>query len=156
MDPFQTPIVYLKGVGQARAEVLKKELGLANFEDLLRHFPFRYIDRTKFYKVKDIQSDLPYVQVLARVVSKQVVGEKQTKRLVVQSRDDTGTLELVWFKGINWIEKTIVPGTVYIVFGKPGFFNGQAQMAHPEMEIYSPCSGRETLLCSRYIILPKS
>ena len=137
MDPFQTPLVYLKGVGQARAEVLKKELALANFEDLLRHFPFRYIDRTRFYKVKDIQADLPYVQVLARVINKQIIGEKHTKRLVVQSRDDTGTLELVWFKGINWIEKTIIPGSVYIVFGKPGFFNGQAQMAHPEMEIYS-------------------
>ncbi|WPU93648.1 ATP-dependent DNA helicase RecG [Mucilaginibacter sabulilitoris] len=138
MDPFQTPLVYLKGVGQSRAEVLKKELALSNFEDLLRHFPFRYIDRTRFYKVKDIQADLPYVQVLARVTNKQIVGEKHTKRLVVQTRDETGTLELVWFKGINWIEKTIVPGSVYIVFGKPGFFNGQAQMAHPEMEVYSP------------------
>ena len=140
MDPFQTPLVYLKGVGQSRAEVLKKELALSNFEDLLRHFPFRYIDRTRFYKVKDIQADLPYVQVLARVTNKQIVGEKHTRRLVVQTRDETGTLELVWFKGINWIEKTIVPGSVYIVFGKPGFFNGQAQMAHPEMEVYSPAT----------------
>ncbi|MBB6129515.1 ATP-dependent DNA helicase RecG [Mucilaginibacter lappiensis] len=137
MDPFQTPLVYLKGVGQSRAEVLKKELALTNFEDLLRHFPFRYIDRTRFYKIKDVQSDLPYVQVLARIVNKQVIGEKHTKRLVVNAKDDTGLLELVWFKGINWIEKTIVPGQVYIVFGKPGFFNGQVQMAHPEMEVYS-------------------
>ncbi|SDP94467.1 ATP-dependent DNA helicase RecG [Mucilaginibacter sp. OK268] len=143
MDPFQTPLVYLKGVGQSRAEVLKKELALANFEDLLRHFPFRYIDRTRFYKIKDIQSDLPYVQVLARIINKQVVGEKHTKRLVVMAKDDTGLLELVWFKGINWIEKTIVPGQVYVVFGKPGFFNGQAQMAHPEMEVYSPGAQRQ-------------
>lgn len=143
MDPFQTPLVYLKGVGQSRAEVLKKELALANFENLLRHFPFRYIDRTRFYKIKDIQSDLPYVQVLARIVNKQVVGEKHTKRLVVMAKDDTGLLELVWFKGINWIEKTIVPGQVYVVFGKPGFFNGQAQMAHPEMEVYSPGTQRQ-------------
>ncbi|MDR6942708.1 ATP-dependent DNA helicase RecG [Mucilaginibacter pocheonensis] len=140
MDPFQTPLVYLKGVGQSRAEVLKKELALSDFEDLLRHFPFRYIDRTRFYKIKDIQADLPYVQVLARVTNKQIVGEKHTKRLVVQARDETGTLELVWFKGINWIEKTINPGSVYIVFGKPGFFNGQPQMAHPEMELYSPAT----------------
>ncbi|MEZ2337117.1 ATP-dependent DNA helicase RecG [Mucilaginibacter sp. RCC_168] len=143
MDPFQTPLVYLKGVGQSRAEVLKKELALANFEDLLRHFPFRYIDRTRFYKIKEIQADLPYVQVLARIVNKQVVGEKHTKRLVVMAKDDTGLLELVWFKGINWIEKTIVPGQVYVVFGKPGFFNGQAQMAHPEMEVYSPGAQRQ-------------
>lgn len=140
MDPFQTPLVYLKGVGQSRAEVLKKELGLANFEDLLRHFPFRYIDRTRFYKVKDIQADLPYVQVLARIVNKQVLGEKHTKRLVVNAKDDTGILELVWFKGINWIEKTLIPGQVYVIFGKPGFFNGQAQMAHPEMEAYTPAN----------------
>ncbi|WP_419699814.1 ATP-dependent DNA helicase RecG [Mucilaginibacter sp. NFX135] len=143
MNPFQTPLVYLKGVGQSRAEVLKKELALANFEDLLRHFPFRYIDRTRFYKIKEIQADLPYVQVLARIVNKQVVGEKHTKRLVVMAKDDTGLLELVWFKGINWIEKTIVPGQVYVVFGKPGFFNGQAQMAHPEMEVYSPGAQRQ-------------
>src|SRR6201991_3710114 len=140
MDPFQTPLVYLKGVGQSRAEVLKKELALANFEDLLRHFPFRYIDRTRFYKVKDIQADLPYVQVLARIVNKQVLGEKHTKRLVVNAKDDTGILELVWFKGITWIEKTLIPGQVYIIFGKPGFFNGQAQMAHPEMEAYTPAN----------------
>ncbi|MDN3550155.1 ATP-dependent DNA helicase RecG [Mucilaginibacter aquaedulcis] len=140
MDPFQTPLVYLKGVGQSRAEVLKKELGLANLEDLLRHFPFRYIDRTRFYKVKDIQADLPYVQVLARIVNKQVLGEKHTKRLVVNAKDDTGILELVWFKGINWIEKTLIPGQVYVIFGKPGFFNGQAQMAHPEMEAYTPAN----------------
>ena len=140
MDPFQTPLVYLKGAGQSRAEVLKKELGLANFEDLLRHFPFRYIDRTRFYKVKDIQADLPYVQVLARIVNKQIVGEKHTKRLVVNAKDDTGILELVWFKGITWIEKTLIPGQVYVIFGKPGFFNGQAQMAHPEMEAYTPAN----------------
>jgi ATP-dependent DNA helicase RecG len=143
MDPFQTPIVYLKGVGQSRAEVLKKELALFNFEDLLRHFPFRYIDRTRFYKVKDIQADLPYVQVLARITSKQIVGEKHTKRLVVQARDETGVLELVWFKGVNWIEKSLIPGNVYVVFGKPGFFNGQAQMAHPEMELYSATTQRQ-------------
>jgi ATP-dependent DNA helicase RecG len=140
MDPFQTPLVYLKGAGQSRAEVLKKELGLANFENLLRHFPFRYIDRTRFYKIKDIQADLPYVQVLARIVNKQVIGEKHTKRLVVNAKDDTGVLELVWFKGITWIEKTLIPGQVYVIFGKPGFFNGQAQMAHPEMEAYTPAN----------------
>lgn len=138
MDPFQTPLVYLKGVGQSRAEVLKKELELHTFEDLLRHFPFRYIDRTRFYKVREIQEDLPYVQVLARIVSKEIIGEKQSRRLVAKAKDDTGVIELVWFKGINWIEKTIIPGNVYILFGKPGFFNMMPQMAHPEMEPYVP------------------
>jgi ATP-dependent DNA helicase RecG len=138
MDPFQTPLVYLKGAGQSRAEVLKKDLELHTFEDLLRHFPFRYIDRTRFYKVREIQEDLPYVQVLARMISKEIVGEKQSRRLVARAKDDTGIIELVWFKGINWIEKTIIPGKVYILFGKPGFFNMMPQMAHPEMELYVP------------------
>jgi ATP-dependent DNA helicase RecG len=134
---FQTPIEYLRGVGVSRAEVLKKELQIFNFEDLLRHFPFKYIDRTRFYKVKDINADMPYVQVLARLTKKEIIGEKHTKRLVAQAHDDTGSIELVWFQGVKWIEKTLIPGKVYVLFGKPGFFNGKAQMAHPEMELYS-------------------
>jgi ATP-dependent DNA helicase RecG len=135
---FQTPIEYLKGVGLARAEVLKKELQIYNFEDLLKHFPYKYIDRTRFYKIKDIQPDMPYVQVLARVTQKEILGEKHTKRLIVQAKDDTGFIELAWFQGIKWAEKTLVPGKVYVIFGKPGFFNGKTQMSHPEMELYNP------------------
>nr|WP_067053472.1 ATP-dependent DNA helicase RecG [Mucilaginibacter sp. L294] len=135
---FQTPIEYLKGVGLARAEVLKKELQIYNFEDLLRHFPYKYIDRTRFYKIKDIQPDMPYVQVLARVTQKEILGEKHTKRLIVQAKDDTGFIELAWFQGIKWVEKMLVPGKVYVIFGKPGFFNGKTQMSHPEMELYTP------------------
>ncbi|MFI5158141.1 MAG: ATP-dependent DNA helicase RecG, partial [Sphingobacteriales bacterium] len=138
MNPFQTPIEYLKGVGLSRAEVLKKELGIATFEDLLRHFPYKYIDRTRFYKIRDIEPELPYVQIIARISSKELLGEKRTKRLVIQAQDDTGVMELVWFQGIKWMEKTLMPGKAYVIFGKPGFFNGKAQMAHPEMELYSP------------------
>ena len=134
---FQTPIEYLRGVGASRADVLKKELEIFKFEDLLRHFPYKYIDRTRFYKIKDINADMPYVQVLARLTQKEIIGEKHTKRLVAQAHDDTGTIELVWFQGIKWIEKTLIPGKVYVLFGKPGSFNGKAQMAHPEMELYS-------------------
>lgn len=140
MNPFQTPIEYLKGVGLSRADVLKKELGLATFEDLLRHFPYKYIDRTRFYKIRDVEPELPYVQVIARIAKKEVLGEKHTKRLVIQAQDDTGVMELVWFQGIRWIEKALVPGKAYIIFGKPTFFNGKAQMAHPEMELYSPAA----------------
>jgi ATP-dependent DNA helicase RecG len=135
---FQTPIEYLKGVGLSRAEVLKKELQIFNFEDLLKHFPYKYIDRTRFYKIKDIQPDMPYVQILARITHKEIIGEKHTKRLVAQAKDDTGIIELVWFQGIKWVEKTLIPGKVYVIFGRPGFFNSKAQMAHPEMELYSP------------------
>src|SRR5258708_7038220 len=117
--------------------MLKKELKIVNFDDLLRHFPYKYIDRTRFYKIKDIQPDLPYVQVLARLTNIEILGEKHTRRLVAHALDDTGVIELVWFQGIKWIEKTLSVGKVYILFGKPGFFNGKAQMAHPEMEPYS-------------------
>jgi len=140
LNPFQTPIEYLKGVGLSRADVLKKELGLATFEDLLRHFPYKYIDRTRFYKIRDIEPELPYVQVIARISHKELLGEKRTKRLVIQAQDDTGVIELVWFQGIKWMEKTLIPGKAYVIFGKPGFFNGKAQMAHPEMELYSPAT----------------
>jgi len=135
---FQTPVEYLKGAGPSRAEVLKKELGIYNFEDMLRHFPFKYIDRTRFYKIRDIQPELPHVQVIARLTHKEIVGEKHTRRLVAQVQDDTGTMELVWFQGVKWIEKYLVTGKAYIIFGKPGMFNSKAQMAHPEIETYSP------------------
>ncbi|MBS1501666.1 MAG: ATP-dependent DNA helicase RecG [Bacteroidetes bacterium] len=135
---FQTPIEYLKGVGLAKADVLKKELGIATFEDLLRHFPYKHIDRTRFYKVRDIDPELPYVQVLARITAKEVIGEKHSRRLVARAKDDTGVIELVWFQGVRWIEKYLTIGKVYILFGKPGIFNGNPQMAHPELELYSP------------------
>lgn len=140
MNPFKTPIEYLKGVGLSRADVLKKELGIATFGDLLRHFPYKYIDRTRFYKIREIEPELPYVQVIARLVHKELLGEKRTKRLVFQAQDDTGIMELVWFQGIRWVDKTLVPGKAYIIFGKPTFFNGKPQMAHPEMELYSPAA----------------
>jgi len=135
---FQTPVEYLKGTGPARAEVLKKELGIYNFEDVLRHFPFKYIDRTRFYKIREINIDLPHVQVVARLTHKEILGEKHTKRLVAQVKDETGVMELVWFQGIKWVEKYLQPGKAYILFGKPGSFNGKAQMSHPEIELYSP------------------
>jgi ATP-dependent DNA helicase RecG len=137
-QPFQTPVEYLKGVGTARAEVLKKELAIHNFEDLLQHFPFKHIDRTRFYKIKDIQPELPHVQVIARLTHKEILGEKHTRRLVAQVQDETGVMELVWFQGIKWAEKSLMIGKAYILFGKPGVFNGKAQISHPEFDLYSP------------------
>jgi ATP-dependent DNA helicase RecG len=138
LDPFKTPVEYLKGVGLSRADVLKKELQIATFDDLLRHFPYKYIDRTRFYKIREIEAEMPYVQVIARLTHKDIMGEKHTKRIIFQAQDDTGVMELVWFQGIKWVEKAFFPGKAYIIFGKPSFFNGKAQMAHPEMELYSP------------------
>ncbi len=138
MHTASTPIEYLKGVGPQRGELLKKELGIYTYAHLLEHYPFRYIDRTRFYKIKQLHAELPHVQVLARVLSKTIVGEKRSKRLVVELKDDTGTMELVWFQSIKWFEKMIQVGSVYILFGKPSAFNGRISMSHPEIEAYNP------------------
>ena len=140
---LKTPIEYLKGVGIQRADVLKKELGIFTFNDLLRHYPFRYIDRTRFYKIIDLTGDLPAIQIIGRIVHKEVIGEKRTKRLVIQVKDETGVLELVWFQSINWIEKNLIQGNVYIVFGKPSVFNNRISITHPEIELYNPNAIKE-------------
>ena len=124
-------------MGTARADVLQKELGISNYGHLLKHFPYKYIDRTRFYKVRELNADLPNVQLIVRLKSKEILGEKHTKRLVAQVYDDTGAMELAWFQGVRWVEKMLVPGKAYIIFGKPGAFNGKTQMAHPEIELYS-------------------
>ncbi len=143
MHKLSTPIGYLKGVGPQRGELLKKELGIYTYADLLQNYPFRYIDRTRFYKVKQLNAELPHVQVLARVLSKAVVGEKRTKRLVVELKDDTGIFESVWFQSIKWFERNIQIGSVYVFFGKPTIFNGRISMSHPEIEVYNPIAKKQ-------------
>lgn len=137
MQIFNTPIEYLKGVGPQRAEVLKKELGIFIYQDLLHYYPFRYIDKTRYYKINEIYQDFPLVQILVRLKSFEIIGEKQAKRLVARVIDDTGELELVWFKGLRWVERTLKLNQLYVVFGKPTFFNGKLQIAHPEMDLFS-------------------
>ncbi len=134
---LDTPIEYLKGIGPQRAEVLKKELGIFIYRDLLTYYPFRYIDRTRFYTVRDVNEDLPYVQLRGRIESLEIVGQKQGKRLRVLFRDETGMIELVWFKAYNWVAQKLQMGVEYIVFGKPASFNGRFNIAHPDMEVYS-------------------
>ena len=135
---LKTPVEYLKGVGPQRADVLKKELSIFTYEDLLQHYPFRYIDRTRFYKIRELNGDLPSVQILGRIISKEILGEKHTKRLVAQFKDDTGSIELVWFQSIRWADRIVQPGSVFIVFGKPGIFNSRISISHPELELYQP------------------
>ena len=91
-------------MGTARADVLQKELGISNYGHLLKHFPYKYIDRTRFYKVRELNADLPNVQLIVRLKSKEILGEKHTKRLVAQVYDDTGAMELAWFQGVRWVE----------------------------------------------------
>ena len=129
------PIEYLKGVGPQRADLLKKELGIFTFKNLLEFFPYRHIDRTQITKVIDISETSDYVQVQGKVTQFDIIGENRARRLVAYLQDDTGELELVWFQGINWIQKILSVGNQYLVFGKAGFFMNQPQLTHPEMEV---------------------
>ncbi|MGI8581476.1 MAG: ATP-dependent DNA helicase RecG [Chitinophagaceae bacterium] len=130
------PIEYLKGVGPQRADLLKKELGIFTFKDLLELFPYRHIDKTQVTKIINIDA-AEYVQVKGKLTHFDIIGEKRGRRLVASLQDDTGELELVWFQGIGWIQKTLSVGSQYLVFGKAGFFNNQPQITHPEMEVVS-------------------
>ena len=118
--------------------MLKKELEIFTFGDLLNHFPFRHIDKTAVAKIADINFKTEYIQVAGRLQWFELVGEKQGRRLVAHIKDNTGELELVWFKGISYVEKILEGGVDYLVFGKIGFFNGKPQMAHPDVEIFVP------------------
>lgn len=129
-----TPIEYLKGVGPQRAELLRKELGISTFGDFLRHYPFRYIDKSKFHKVSELNEDLPYVQLKGTISKVQLHGGKRVTRMTAVFRDESGQMDLVWFQGIRWIKDVIRANTEYIIFGKPGFFNGRFNIIHPELE----------------------
>jgi ATP-dependent DNA helicase RecG len=134
-DILSSPIEYLKGVGPQRAELLKKELGIFTFNDLLNHFPHRHVDKTKVSFIKEIDNATDYIQVAGSLHNIDVVGIKKGKRIVATLRDNTGTLELAWFQGINWLQKFLQNGQQYLVFGKVSFFQGRPQIVHPEMEI---------------------
>lgn len=132
-----TPIEYLKGVGPQKADILKKELQIFTIADLVQTYPFRYIDRTQFHKVRQVHPDLIGAQVLGRLISLQELGERRGRRLVGQFRDETGTMELVWFQSIPFLKKSLKVGSPYIAYGKPSEFNGTISITHPEMELYS-------------------
>lgn len=131
-----SPIEYLKGVGPKRAELLKKELGIFSYDHLLNYYPFRYIDRTRFYKINELDPELPLVQVVGRITDKQQIGDKHKKRIVAKFTDETGTIELVWFQSLKWVDENVMRGKVYIAFGKPNVFNGTYSISHPELENY--------------------
>jgi len=131
---LKNPIEYLKGVGPLRADLLKKELGIFTFEDLLNHFPFRHIDRTRVSTISQLKQEADFAQVAGVVLHVEIIGQRAGRRLVAQFKDKTGIMELTWFKGISWMQKTIIPGQSYLVFGRLGFFNGRPQFVHPEVE----------------------
>jgi ATP-dependent DNA helicase RecG len=132
---FETPVEYLKGVGPQRAALLNKELNIFTFGDLIQYYPFRYEDRTKFYSIKELTDELPYVQIKGSIIKKELIGVGSKKRLVAHLKDPTGTLELVWFQGIKWMLEKVNPGIEYVVFGKPTRYGSKINIAHPEIEV---------------------
>jgi ATP-dependent DNA helicase RecG len=117
---------------------LKKELGIFTYNDLLHHFPYRHLDKTKVLKMSELNTSVEYAQVQGILAYKEVLGEKAAKRLVAYLRDETGVIELTWFKGLNWVEKMLKEGEAYTAFGKLSFFMGNPQMVHPEIELRQP------------------
>ena len=129
-----TPIEFLKGVGPARAALLKRELDIYTYGDLLEYFPYRYVDRSQRSTIRDINIDEPYVVLRGTIHDMHTVGNGKSLRLSAQLRDSTGQIELVWFQGIKWIRESLKPDTEYIVMGKPSVFNGHINIAHPDLE----------------------
>ena len=135
MSTLKTEIQYLPGVGEKRAKILKQELGINTFGDLLFTFPYKYIDKTKFYKINELNPNLPYIQIKGKIIGLRTEGQKLKKRLIAIFRDDTGTIELLWFKGIKWIQESIKLNTEYVIFGKPSKFGSKINVVHPELEL---------------------
>ena len=134
MNILAQDIKYLQGVGPQRATLLAKELGIATVGDLLTYYPYKYVDRSRIYKICDIDGNMPYVQLCGQIMSFDSVGEGYAKRLIAHFADRTGVIDLVWFQGIKYATKNYDCRKSYIVFGKPTVFNGRIQIAHPEIE----------------------
>ncbi|MCB0766776.1 MAG: ATP-dependent DNA helicase RecG [Flavobacteriales bacterium] len=134
-DVLATPIEYLKGVGPQRGALLRSELNITTYEDLLQHFPFRYVDRSRFHRISELNEDLPQAQLRGVLGPLRMIGEKQGRRMVGTLTDATGSVDLVWFKGARWLQSSLKPGQEYILFGKPNAFKGRINFPHPELEL---------------------
>ncbi|MFV8344490.1 ATP-dependent DNA helicase RecG [Flavobacterium sp. ZB4P13] len=133
-----TPIEYLKGVGPNRGELLRKELGIHKYVDLVNFFPNRYIDRTRYYKINELQNNIAEVQIIGKIINiKTVEFGRNQKRLVATFVDDTGQMELVWFQGHKWIRESLKLNVICVIFGKCTSFGNAFNMAHPEIELMS-------------------
>lgn len=129
-------IMYLPGVGPKRADILKQELKIVSYEDLVYYFPYKYVDRSRIYAIREIDPSMQHIQLKGRIASLKTVGDGRTKRLSAVFTDETGSIELIWFKGLKFVKDSILPDQVYIVFGKPSVFNGTINIVHPELERY--------------------
>lgn len=152
---FDTRIEYLKGMGTARAEMLNKELGIFTFGDLLEHYPFRYEDRSKFYKISELSDSMPAAQVLGKVTSIELIQGKGKPRLVAKISDGTATMELVWFQSITYFQKLLQVRSNYIIYGKPSFFGGTFTIQHPEIELYQSDKPIQTYFQAIYPLTEK-
>ncbi len=130
-------IIYLKGMGPQRAAILASEMGFTTYAGLLYHFPYKYIDRTRFYTIRELTSDASFVQLKGKIVQIEILGELRKQRLSATFYDGTGTIKLVWFKGLKWIKEQLKENEEYIIFGKPTYFNNSLNFTHPEIEIRS-------------------
>ncbi len=135
INSLNTSISYIKGVGPSRADLLKSELGIYTFSDLLNFFPNRYIDRTQFFKINQLQQNSSEIQIVGKITNIKTVQQKKGSRLVATFRDETGFMELVWFRGAKWIKDSLKVNIPYVIFGKTTYFNGLFSMPHPEMEL---------------------
>ncbi len=141
---LSSPIYTISGIGYKRGEVLTAEAQIVTIEDLLNYFPYRHVDRSKFYHISECTEKMPYIQIIGEILQFEYVGEGRATRLTATFSDGTGTIELVWFKGTKYIEKNIKPRTKYIVFGKPGRFGSKINIAHPDIELYSDMNLRRS------------
>ena len=132
---LQTPIEFLKGVGPSRGELLRKELGIYKYGDLVQFFPNRYIDRTRYYKINELTPTNAEVQLIGKIISLKTIEQKRGKRLVATFKDETGQMELVWFQGQKWVKENLKLNTDVVIFGKCSAFNGIFNMPHPEIEL---------------------
>ena len=137
MDSMQTEILYLKGVGPERSRLLKEELNIKTFQDLLHFFPNRYIDRSRFHSINKLPNNNVEVQIKGIITSINYINQKRGKRMVANFQDGTGSMQLVWFRGYQWIRETIRLNQAYVIFGRINWFKGQASIPHPEMELES-------------------
>ncbi|MDR0865827.1 MAG: ATP-dependent DNA helicase RecG [Candidatus Symbiothrix sp.] len=134
MELSQQNIMYLPGVGPKKAEVLKKEIEVVSWEDMLYYFPYKYIDRSKIFKIREIDGEMPYIQLKGKIRNYEFLGEGSGRRLTATFYDDTGSIELVWFRMLKQIPDLYKVGTEYILFGKPTVFGHRLNVAHPELE----------------------
>lgn len=134
LDLDKRAITYLPGVGPKKAEILRKEAEITSYEDLLFYFPYKYVDRSRFYTVAEVNGNMPYIQLKGRILSFDTLGEGRARRLVARFADGTGTIDLVWFKGLNYVTEKYKTNTEYIVFGKPTEFGHVYNIPHPDID----------------------